>query len=219
VSQSERGSASLFEESALTRIDATRTNSVRVVDDVASAIFAGKTVVFPTDTVYGLGCDPKRAEAVARVRGVAGGAEPLVLHLGSVVEALEHCGRHIRNFATIRRLLPGAVTVIIERPAFIDPLVSAGLPVLGLRVPDDLLSQAILERCGPLATTTARRNAQGTWSAGDLFIDNGPVRSLGEATVLDLTAERPRLVREGVVTMETLEQMIGRIDPPLGRVR
>lgn len=219
MSPSARGNASLSEESALARIDAARTPGVRVADNVASAVFAGKTIVFPTDTVYGLGCDPKRPDAVARVRGVAGTDEPLVLHLGSVIEALEHCGGHIRNFAIVRRLLPGAVTLIVERPTFIDPLVTAGLPSLGLRVPDHALSRDILERCGPLATTTARRNAQGTWSAGDVFIDNGPIRMLGESTVLDLTADRPRLVREGVMTLEMLEQMIGRIDPPQGTSR
>jgi L-threonylcarbamoyladenylate synthase len=194
------------------RIDAARTTNVRAADDVASVVYQGGTGVFPTDTVYGLGCDPKYLDAVARVRGVAGEAEPLVLCMGSVIEALEYCGRHIRNFATVRRLLPGAVTLIVERPGFVDPLVSAGLATIGLRVPDHPLAVAILERCGPLATTTARRSAQGTWSACDLFVDNGPVRALGESTVLDLTADRPRLVREGVMTMEMLEQMIGRID-------
>ncbi|GAC1419660.1 MAG: hypothetical protein NVSMB5_11660 [Candidatus Velthaea sp.] len=141
------------------------------------------------------------------------------MHVGSVIEALEYCGRNIRNFAAVRRLVPGPITLIIERPSFVDPFVTAGLPTLGLRVPDHPLCTALLERCGPLAAVPARRVARDPWPECDLLIENGPVRSLGESTVLDLTAERPRLVREGVITMEMLERTIGRIDPPHGVVR
>ncbi|GAC1408972.1 MAG: hypothetical protein NVSMB64_17670 [Candidatus Velthaea sp.] len=136
-----------------------------------------------------------------------------------MIEALEYCGRNIRNFATIRRLVPGPITLIIERPAFVHPFVTAGLPTLGVRVPDHPLCLALLDRCGPLAALPARRTARDPWPPAGLRIENGPVRSLGESTVLDLTADRPRLVREGVITMEMLERTIGRIDPPHGALR
>lgn len=174
--------------------------------------FGGGTVVIPTDTVYGLGCDPMRLDAVARVKRTAGDHRPLVLHVGSVIEALEYATANVRNFAAVRRLLPGAVTLIVKRPHFVDERLTAGLPTLGLRVPDHWAGAAVLERCGPFAVAAAGRGGREPFPDCDLVVDAGPARSFALSTVLDLTGERPRLIREGVVTMEMLERTIGRVD-------
>jgi len=206
-----------LEAISVERIDATRLSPGDVAERAASVVFDGGTLVFPKETVYALGCDPQRLAAVERIRHATGRlGEPLTLHVATVVEALEYCGRNIRNFATVRLLVPGPITLIIERPRFVDARVTAGLSTLGIRVPDHPLATALLERCGPLAALPARRQPRDAWPECDLLIENGPVRSLGESTVLDLTADRPRMVREGVITMEMLERTIGRIDPPFG---
>jgi L-threonylcarbamoyladenylate synthase len=117
-----------------------------------------------------------------------------------------------------RRLLPGPVTLVVHRPAFVSAEITAGLPSLGMRVPDDALSRAILDRCGPLAATSANTSGRqayrgdGDWEQlppADLLIENGPTRQQLESSVIDVTGPRAILLREGAVTYADLDQQIG----------
>lgn len=184
----------------------------------------GGTIIFPTDTVYGIGADPANAAAIERIFVLKARPreKPLALHLASVEEALEYV-EGAKIAALLRRLFPGAVTVIVPRPAFIDPRVTGGLPQLGLRVPDHPLCSALLERTGPLAGTSANRSTfpsylgngdEGGLPEADLFIDAGPTPRLGESTIIDLCGEQPRLIREGAVPVSALEAIVGPIARP-----
>jgi L-threonylcarbamoyladenylate synthase len=124
----------------------------------------------------------------------------------------------------VRRLLPGPVTIIMRRPAFIDREMSAGLPTLGFRVPDDSVCSAILDRCGPLAATSANVSGERPYFGGgdpsalpaaDLIVENGPTKYGRESSVIDFTTPQPVLLREGVVPYERLSELVG----PLVRYR
>jgi L-threonylcarbamoyladenylate synthase len=189
----------------------------------------GGLLIFPTDTVYGIGCDPMRLDAVERIyrskhrpRG-----RPLSLCLPTVAELLEYVDGNALATMAARRFLPGPLTIIVERPAFIDMRVSAGLPTLGLRVPNHAVCTAILERCGPLASTSANLSgeqaylgdrgdstAAGEFPDADLLIESGPTPCGRESTVIDLSDRRPRLVREGALPVERLEQVLGKLARP-----
>src|SRR5581483_4223170 len=115
-------------------------------------IFSGGTVIFPTDTVYGIGCDPYNSSAIAKIYASKErpAGKPLSLHLATVNEFLEYLRDAPASVTNaVRRLLPGPVTIIVRRPAFIHEDVTAGLSTLGFRVPDNDLCRHILDRCGP----------------------------------------------------------------------
>jgi L-threonylcarbamoyladenylate synthase len=203
-----------------------RDSVATIAERVATVVFGGGVVIFPTDTVYGLGCDPMRADSVARVYAlkVRDAGKPLTLHVATVAEALEYAGGDRFAAFAIRRLLPGPVTLIVRRPSFIDERVTAGLGTMGLRVPDLDLCSAILERSGPLAATSANRSGSAAFTgeseatglpAADLMVDAGPTRYLRESTVVDISAGTARLVRQGAMTLTMLEQTLGRIARPL----
>ena len=205
-------------------IDARKETHARVVEEVASTVFSGGTVIFPTDTVYGIGCDPYDAGAIGQIYGAKDRPQrkPLSMHLATLAEFLEYAREHRDAVAAARRLMPGPVTLIIPKPAFIDRNVTSGLSTLGFRVPDDPLCSAILERCGPLAATSANLSGErayyggGEWGslpAADLLVENGPTRYERDSTVIDMTSSRPIVLREGVVSVERLTEMLG----PLGR--
>ena len=190
---------------------------------VAEVVFAGGTVIFPTDTVYGIGCDPMQPRALARIYELKGreAGKPLSLHVASVAEALEYAGDDPLVAIAIRRLMPGPVTLIVRRPAFIDEHMTSGLGTMGLRVPDDAVCSAILGRSGPLAATSANYSGERAFSGAagrdrlpnaDLLVDAGPTPRGLESTVVDLTAGRPVLIREGAISLAMLEQTLGRID-------
>lgn len=200
-------------------IDARKETHARVVEEVANVVQHGGTAIFPTDTVYGIGCDPYDVVAIARIYGAKQRPpnKPLTLHLASVAEFAEYAQDQRDALAVGRRLFPGPVTIIIPKPAFIDQDVTAGLPTLGFRVPDDPLCSAILERCGPLAATSANvSGAQayygaGDWSAlppADLLVEHGPTRYQRESTIIDMTGPQPVVLREGVISLERLTELL-----------
>jgi L-threonylcarbamoyladenylate synthase len=207
-------------------IDARKESHARVAEEVASVAFGGGTVIFPTDTVYGIGCDPYNHDAIARIYGAKDRPQgkPLSLHLASLREFLEYVEQRREIAAVARRLMPGPVTIIIPKPAFIDREVTSGLASLGFRVPDDELCMTILERCGPLAATSANISGEhayyggGDWQAlpaADLLVENGPTRHQRDSTVIDMTGVQPIVLREGVVSVERLTELLG----PIGLTR
>jgi L-threonylcarbamoyladenylate synthase len=203
-------------------LDARKVAREQIVDEAARVIFAGGLVIFPTDTVYGIGCDPYDLAAVDRIYGSKRRPDnkPLTFHLGSVAEFLEYARGNPLATLAARRLLPGAVTLVVRRPAFVSADVTAGLPSLGMRVPADDLACAILDRCGPLAATSANASGRSAYRGGgnweqlppaDLLIENGPTREQLESSVVDVTGPRPVILREGAVTLGALNEAIGPI--------
>lgn len=203
-------------------IDARTETYGRVLEEAAAVLQAGGTVIFPTDTVYGIGCDPYNAAAIARIYGAKErpAHKPLSLHLGSLTEFLEYAAEYRDVQAVARRLMPGPVTIIIPKPAFISAEVTSGLPTLGFRVPDDALCSAILERCGPIAATSANISGErayfgnGDWEElppADLLVENGPTRYGRDSTVIDLTGRNPVVLREGVISIERITQLVGSV--------
>jgi len=212
-----------LERPVIETIDATVVSREVVVDAVTRVIEAGGLVIFPTDTVYGIGCDPRRLSAVERIFEVKGrpAHKALSLHLATVTEALEYCGHEAGARTAVARLLPGAVTVIVRRPRFIDPRVVGGGETMGLRVPADDLCAAICESAGPLAATSANRSGMPAYRGeegaeslplADLFVYGGATRLKGESTVINVLGGRPRIVRDGVVSPQRLEAALGAVD-------
>ncbi|MBD5634261.1 MAG: threonylcarbamoyl-AMP synthase [Candidatus Eremiobacteraeota bacterium] len=193
-----------------------------VADAVASTVQRGGLVIFPTDTVYGIGCDPARSGSVARIFASKRRAlhKPLTLHIGSVEELLEYAPGNALAETLARTFLPGPLTIVVERPSYVGSFVTSGLGTIGLRVPRHALCQAILERTGPLAATSANvsgepafigNGQQSSLPLADLQIDDGPTPLGVESTVIDVSGEYARLVREGAIGRTMLERIVGTI--------
>ena len=207
-------------------IDAAAQTPERVAEDAANIIQGGGTVIFPTDTVYGIGADPQRSDAIARIYDAKRRphAKPLALHFATVMELLEYLDGNTLATIAARAFLPGPLTIIVRRPAFISQAVTAGMDTLGLRVPDHALCSLILERSGPLAATSANPSGapayvgngreRETLPEADLFIDAGPTPMERESTVIDLSGPQPRLIREGSLPLERLRAVLGPIEHP-----
>ncbi len=179
----------------------------RVVDACAQVIFAGGTIVFPNDTSYCLACDPNRVPAAHN---------PLELLVATPTEFLEYAWGNPLAILASKRLLPGPVTLLVRRPSYVSNDVATGESAVGLRVPDEPLACAILERAGPLAVASVEG---GDKDACDLVIENGPTRYAIESTIVDLTGRYARLVREGALPYERLAELLGPIERPAAKVR
>jgi len=130
------------------------------VDDAATAVRTGHAVVYPTETVYGLGADATDPDAVEHVFDLKGRSRenPLSLAIPSVDAALDYTRPTDVAEQFMRRFLPGPVTVVVaRRPALPDAL-TAGRDRVGVRVPAHETALDLLDRTPPLTATSANRS-------------------------------------------------------------
>jgi L-threonylcarbamoyladenylate synthase len=203
-------------------IDARTEPLDRVLDEITAVVEGGGIVVYPTDTVYSIGCDPYERDAIEKIYASKARPHegPLSLYLATVGEALEYVGHSPLSVVAVRRTMPGPIALVVPRPAWIPERVTWGNDGLGLRVPDHPLASAILERCGPLAGTSASRGDDPPyWGDDDLLllpdcdlaVLDGPTPRRARSTILDMTRPTPRIVRSGVIPAEVLEEKLGTI--------
>jgi len=183
------------------------------VEDAVAAIEAGELVVLPTDTVYGLACTPESEEAVRALSALKGRppGQPLAL-LASSVDRLLELIPELRgaNEAVARGLLPGPYTLVFPNVARRYEWLTAGRETIGVRVPGlEGPGREVLERVGAVAATSANRHGEPDPRALDdipaeiragvaALLDSGELPGV-PSTVLDLTGEEPRVLREGAV--------------------
>ncbi len=206
-------------------VDATEANITRA----AELIVQGKLVAFPTETVYGLGADATNQRAVAAVFAAKDRPtfNPLIVHTAERKDAEALVRFNGLALSQVARALaetfwPGALTIVLPRAegSTVSLLVSAGLDSLAVRVPDHAAALALLGRAGrPIAAPSANRagavsptNADHVAiSLGDrvdMVLDSGPCRIGLESTVIDLTGEKPVLLRPGGIAQEVIEAAI-----------
>ena len=150
-------------------IDASTAALEDVAEEVARVVFAGGTVILPNDTSYLIGCDPYASEAIDRIYAAKGRPDnrPLTMHVANAQEFLEYAPENPLASYAAKRLLPAPVILLIRKPAFISDELAAGLQTLAFRVPDDPFARALLERCGPVAGTTANPRGGPRYLGGD----------------------------------------------------
>lgn len=134
------------------------------VSDAADAVRNGELVVYPTETVYGLGADALDPEAVERAFAAKGRdrSKPLSLGVPDADAALSYVRPTERAERFMREFLPGPVTVICERTDDVPDALTAGSDRVGVRVPDHDLARELLAEAGPLTATSANLSGQGS---------------------------------------------------------
>lgn len=195
--------------------------------EAGAAIRAGRTVAFPTETVYGLGADATDDRAVAAIFAAKGRPRfnPLIVHVLDAAQARRHAAWSDAAGRLAAAFWPGPLTLVLPRRAdcAISLLCSAGLDTLALRVPAHPVAQALIRaadrpvaapsanRSGAVSPTRAEHVAESLGERVDLVIDGGPCPIGVESTVLDLTTEPPTLLRPGGATREAIERIAGPI--------
>jgi L-threonylcarbamoyladenylate synthase len=209
-------------------VDPAAIDSAQIADAVA-VLRRGGLAAFPTETVYGLGADASREDAVARIYQAKGRPRsvPLIVHLASVAEVPHWAAAIPKELpALARRFWPGPLTLVVPALPRARP-VAAGLPTVGLRVPDHPVALALLRafgdgvaapsanRFGLVSPTEAAHVRADLGAAVDLVLDGGPCRVGVESTVLDLCGDPIAVLRPGGVPTEEIEACLGRPVPVL----
>ena len=135
------------------------------VGNAAAALRGGDLVVYPTETVYGLGADATDADAVERLFELKGRprAKPVSIGVPTVAAALQYTDPTTRAEQFMRRFLPGPVTVVVAKRATVPDVVTAGEPKVGVRVPAHDQALVLFSAAGiPVTATSANRSGAGS---------------------------------------------------------
>lgn len=199
-------------------------SSLRYALECATKLIAnGGVIAFPTDTVYGLGADPFNLAAVAEVFRVKGRSfnRPLPLLVNSLDQAMDLTHDPPRRFFDLaKKYWPGPLTLIVPASHLIPLKVTGNTGNVGLRWPKAPLVVSLISAAArPLAGTSANlsdhpacRTAQEVDSQigrrVPLILDGGSTGDDVPSTVVDLTAERPRILRHGAVSDDELKELL-----------
>ena len=189
----------------------------------AEVVRSGGLVIYPTDTVYGLGCDPFNERAVRRVFEVKGReiGRPLPILASSLEDVMRIALLDERALRLARLFWPGPLTLVVPRKAILPDIVVCGRPSVGVRIPGHEVALDLIRACGGLlvGTSANRSGRRAPRDAGeaisevgelvDLVIDAGPAPLGVPSTVLDLAGPRPKLIREGALPLARLEPYLG----------
>jgi L-threonylcarbamoyladenylate synthase len=202
-------------------LSASDAESIRLAGRI---IKTGGLVAFPTETVYGLGCDARNAEAAAKVFEAKQRPQfdPLIVHIADlkqlemVIGALPDLGQRL-----IDAFWPGPLTLVLPKQPTIPDLITAGLSTVAVRMPNHPVAQTLIREAdtpiaapsanpfGYVSPTTAQHVADGLGNRVDLILDGGPCPVGVESTIVSLAGPQPELLRPGSITIEQLSAVIG----------
>lgn len=187
----------------------------------------GELVAFPTETVYGLGGNALDETAAARIYAAKGrpSDNPLIVHVADK-DSLHVLGREIPEeaFRLADRFWPGPLTIIVRRADIVPKSTTGGLDTVALRMPADDIALELIKGSGcyiaaPSAnasgrpsTTRAEHCIEDLSGKIPMVLDGGAVKIGLESTIVDLSADRPLILRPGVVTIEQLREYIPEIE-------
>lgn len=193
----------------------------------ADVLRTGGVVAFPTETVYGLGADARKGAAVARIYELKSrpSFNPLIVHIFDLAAAECYAVFDGPARAVARAFWPGPLTLVLPlRPdSGIDPLVTAGLETVAIRVPAHRVARELLAAfAGPIAAPSANRSGKlspttplhvaASFGVDAPLILAGGAAAVGlESTILDLSGRDPVILRPGAVTPDDLAAVLGRV--------
>jgi len=190
----------------------------------AQIIKKGGLVAIPTETVYGLGANGLDEQAVASIFAAKGRPQdnPLILHVAEPEQVEQFCHSIPEQaYALMRKFWPGPLTIVLHARDIVPRRTTGGLSTVAVRCPDSDVTRAIIRLSGvPIAapsanlsgkpsTTTAQHVLHDHGGRIDAVVDGGPCRVGVESTIVDLTEERPRLLRPGGITPQQLIDVLG----------
>lgn len=198
-------------------------NRAGAIAAAAAAVASGRLVVMPTDTVYGIAADAFDKAAVAALLAAKGRGPdmPVGVLVGSwhtvdgLVYAVSESAREL-----IRAFWPGALSLVVRQAPSLQWNLGDTRGTVMLRMPLQPVAIELLRQTGPLAVSSA--NISGLPPAGtaaeaqrqlgdlvDVYLDGGTAEQQAASTILDLTGDSPRVVREGPVSAEAIAAVLG----------
>lgn len=191
--------------------------------DAAKVVKEGGLIIFPTETVYGLGADALNNVAVKKIFNAKGRPldNPLIVHISNLDQLnILSTGMGEEVYRLAERFWPGPLTIILHKSEKIPYEVSAGLETVAVRMPAHPVALKLIELSEtPIAAPSANPSGKPSPTSGehvkrdmmgkvDIIIDSGETLYGVESTIIDVTRERPILLRPGALPVEEIEKIL-----------
>lgn len=203
-----------------------------IIREMAEKIKNGETVIFPTETVYGLGANAMDEDAAKKIYAAKGrpSDNPLIVHIADIeevdkiaLEVGEKAKKAMENF------WPGPLTIILKKKEIVPNVTSGGLSTVAIRMPSNKIANALIrESKTQIAAPSANISGRPSPTKAEHVVKEMSGRVSGiimggdcdfglESTVVDFSEDKPMILRPGSITKEMLEEVLGEvsIDPSL----
>lgn len=186
---------------------------MRIIRQVVDVLKNGGIIIYPTDTIYGLGCDIFQHKAVERICLIKG-VQPQKANLSFVCYDLSDLSQYAKQLATstyrtLKQHLPGPYTFILEASKQVPKILKTKKDTVGIRVPDNTIARCIVQELGnPILSATLPGDYVEEYTDPesindkfgkqvDLVIDGG-IGGITPSTIIDFTSGEPELIRQGL---------------------
>ncbi len=199
-------------------------DNLMVQKDIKTTLQEGGNVVFPTETVYGIGASALSLKGIRGIYSIKGrpGDNPLIMHLDNT--------DHLEDYVLveqpyIKKLInefwPGPLTLVFKKKEVVPSYFTGGLDTVGIRIPANEVARKIIEIaevpiCAPSANISGRPSStlfkhviEDFEGKADILVDGGKSEVGLESTVLDVTKEIPVVLRPGMITVEMIKDVVG----------
>lgn len=196
-----------------------QTPQPRNVSTVAGILDKGGVIVYPTDTIYGLGCDirqPKAIQRICRIKNI----DPAKAQLSFVCYDLSDMSKYIKTISTstfrmLKHYLPGPYTFILPASKEVPKLLKSKKDTVGLRIPDNNIARSIVKELGrPVLSASLPGEMVEEYTDPELIYRNfeklvdvvidGGIGGMVPSTIIDCTSEEPELKRQGLGEWEAV---------------
>ena len=189
----------------------------------ANIIKNGGIVIFPTETVYGIGTNGLDENAIRRLYEIK--QRPLNKQISLLVNSIDMINKVTKDiteleYNLINKFFPGPLTIILKKKEIVPDIVTANLDTVGIRMPANEIALKLIEYTGvPIATPSANISGKPSGtnikdiikdfdSKADYIIDNGPSKIGLSSTIVQVINNVPHILRQGSISNEQIEEMI-----------
>lgn len=194
------------------------------ITECANEIKAGNLVVFPTETIYGIGADAFNPEAIKRIFIAKGRPQdnPLIVHISHKSQLKDIVSEIPKNAEELmEKFWPGPLTLIMKKSPKLPNVVTANLDTVAVRMPDNKIALELIKKSSPIAAPSANLSGKPSptnvnhviddmQDRVEIIIDGGNSKLGLESTVLSL-AEIPTILRPGAITLEQLQKILPQV--------
>ena len=199
----------------------------KAIEDAGEILKAGGLVAFPTETVYGLGGDALNPKSSMKIYAAKGrpSDNPLIVHICRL-EDTERIAASVPEsyYKLAKAFWPGPMTIILNKSDIVPTETTGGLGTVAIRFPSNQIAHALIEaeggfiaapsanRSGRPSPTLAKYCMEDLDGRVEMIIDGGQVAIGVESSIIDLTEERPVILRPGYITEEMFDNVLGNVD-------
>lgn len=195
--------------------------TIDAISHAAEDIAAGKLIVYPTETVYGIGADVFNQKAVKKTFMVKNRPFDMPLSVAvtdkNMVEDIAEINENAEKL--IDTFLPGPLTIIIKKKSTVSDMLTSGSDKVGIRIPDNPIALELARRCGPIVATSANlhshKDATSVETAIDelgdnisTYLDSGESTLSKPSTIVWLNGNEVEIIRQGAITIKQILEVV-----------